>query len=384
MTDPRIQRLAHTMVHYSVSIQPGENVALLGDMTGLPLLHELYKEIILAGANCAFVPFDGVRNMSYAVVFADADMADFLLRNGNPSQLAWTPPMERWIRDESDATIIVRSSANTRRSSSIPPQVSADRSVSRRKYRQDLLRSAGGNPSGTPERWSVTLFPTEALAQEADMSLREFEDFAYRACFADQPDPIQSWRDLAARQQKYVDWLAGRKRIELHGPNIAMTLSIEGRTFINSTATHNMPSGEIFTGPVEESVNGWVRFSYPAIRDGRAVEGAALTFEQGKVVKASAQKNEDYLLAQLDSDPGARYLGEWAIGTNYGINRFIGNILFDEKIGGTIHMALGNSYEETGGKNKSAIHWDMLCDMRQDSEIIVDGGLLYKNGQFVI
>jgi aminopeptidase len=245
------------------------------------------------------------------------------------------------------------------------------------------MESGQAQAISTPERWSVTLFPTNGLAQEANMSLHEFEDFCYRACFADQPDPIQSWRDLTVRQQKYVDWLAGRKQIAVRGPNIDMTLSIEGRTFINSTATHNMPSGEIFTGPVEESVNGWVRFTYPAIRDGRAVEGVELTFEQGKVVKAAAKKNEDYLLAQLDSDPGARYLGEWAIGTNYGVDRFIGNILYDEKIGGTIHMALGNSYEETGGKNRSAIHWDMLCDMHQDSEIRVDGDLLYKNGEFV-
>ncbi len=381
MTDPRIQRLAHTIVHYSVSAQAGDSVALLGDVTGLPLIHEIYRELILAGANCAFIPFDGVRSLAYAVVFADADMADFLLRNGNPAQLAWVPPMERWIRDESDAMIIVRSTANTRRSASIPAQVSADRSINRQQARQ----KAPGAPSrDVPHRWSVTLFPTEALAQEADMSLLEFEEFLYHGCFADQPDPIQSWRDQAAQQQKYVDWLAGRKRIEVRGPNVEMSLSIEGRTFVNSTATHNMPSGEIFTGPVEESVNGWIRFSYPAIRDGRLVEGVALTFEQGKVVKATAQKHEDYLLAQLDADAGARYVGEWAIGTNYGITRFIGNILFDEKIGGTIHLALGNSYEETGGKNRSAIHWDMICDMRQDSEIVVDGDLLYKNGHFVI
>jgi aminopeptidase len=216
------------------------------------------------------------------------------------------------------------------------------------------------------------------------MSLEEFENFMYSACLVDQPDPIQAWREVERKQQKYVDWLKGRKHIQVRGSNIDMTLSIADRTFINSTATHNMPSGEIFTGPVEDSVNGWVRFNYPAINGGRQVDGIELNFENGKVIKATAKKNQEYLLSMLNTDPGASYLGEWAIGTNYGINRFTGNILFDEKIGGTIHMAVGRGYPETGSKNESAIHWDMICDMRQDSEIIVDGDLLYKNGQFVI
>jgi len=153
---------------------------------------------------------------------------------------------------------------------------------------------------------------------------------------------------------------------------------------VNSDGKHNMPSGEIFTGPVEDSVNGWVRFSYPAIRDGREVEGVELEFKDGKVVRASAEKNEDYLIRQLDTDAGARFLGEFAVGTNYQIQRFTKSILFDEKIGGTVHMAVGAGYPETGSKNKSSVHWDFICDMREDSEIIVDGELFYRNGQFQI
>jgi aminopeptidase len=214
------------------------------------------------------------------------------------------------------------------------------------------------------------------------MSLSEFEDFVYSATFADQPDPIQLWRNLEANQQKYVDWLKGKRDVHVVGPNCDLKLSIAERTFINSSGTHNMPSGEIFTGPVEDSVNGWVRFTYPAIRHGRSVEGVTLKFENGRIVDATATKNEEFLLSQLNIDAGARYLGEFAIGTNFGITRFTGNILFDEKIGGTIHMAAGRGYPETGSKNESAIHWDFICDMRTDSQIVVDGDLLYKDGQF--
>ena len=163
-----------------------------------------------------------------------------------------------------------------------------------------------------------------------------------------------------------------------------LTLSVEGRTFINSDGKHNMPSGEVFTGPVEDSANGWVRFTYPAVHGGREVEGIELAFEDGKVVKATAKKNEDYLLQMLDIDDGARYLGEFAIGTNFGIQKFTKNILFDEKIGGSFHMAVGAGYPDTGSQNKSAIHWDMICDMRDGGEIWVDGEQLYKDGAFVI
>jgi aminopeptidase len=170
----------------------------------------------------------------------------------------------------------------------------------------------------------------------------------------------------------------------LKGPNIDLSLSIKDRIFINADGKRNMPDGEIFTGPVEDSVNGWVRFSYPSIVGGRAVSGIELKFEGGKVVEAHAEQNDDLLQAQLNTDAGARYLGEFAIGTNFGIDRFTGNILYDEKIGGTIHMAVGASYPDTGGKNQSAVHWDMICDMRNDSEIYVDDELFYRNGEFKV
>jgi aminopeptidase len=380
MIDPRLARLAHTLVNYSTEVQPGDTVVIFGDVTGMPLIREAYKEVIRAGGHCMTMLTDGQRSLSDVVLGADSAMTDFFLRNANEEQMNWISPVEHWIVDEAKVTISIRAMPNTRQSASIDPKRASARSVSRRDVSKTRFeRSARGD-----QRWTITVFPNQAQAQEADMSLDEFEAFVYHATFCDQPDPIALWKKVENDQQKYVDWLKGRKDVQVRGPNVDLTLSIDGRTFINSTATHNMPSGEIFTGPVEDSVNGWVRFTYPAISGGRQIDGVELKFEDGKVVRATAKKNESFLLARLDSDPGARYLGEWAIGTNYGIDRFIGDILFDEKIGGTIHMALGRGYPQTGSKNESAIHWDMICDMRNDSEVVVDGDLLYKNGQFVV
>jgi aminopeptidase len=234
-------------------------------------------------------------------------------------------------------------------------------------------------------RWMSTQFPTPAYAMEADMGRHAYEDFFYRACHAlGTEDPVAYWESIKARQAEIIQRIEGHDQVTLKGPNVDLTLSIKERIFKNACGINNMPDGEIYTGPVEESLQGWVHYTYPAMYQGRIVEGIKLTFDQGRVVKAAASKDQDFLLRILDVDSGARYVGEFAIGTNYEINRFTKSILFDEKIGGSFHMALGASYPETGGKNKSMIHWDMICDLRQDSEIRVDGELIYQNGVFVI
>lgn len=364
MTDPRVTKLAQTIVGYSAAVQPGDKIHLSGEVSGLPLLREIYRECLAAGG----FPITHL---------TDETSVDYLLRQGTDAQLEFLSPLDVWRSEQADVSINVRASTNTRRLSSLDPQ----RDSVMMRARRGLSKIRGERTQANAHRWTLTQFPTEAYAQEADMSLEEYEDFVYHATFADQPDPVKCWNDLRDGQQKYVDWLVGRKDVVVRGPNIDLKLSIAGRTFVNSDGRRNMPSGEIFTGPVEDSVNGWVRFSYPALRSGRQVDGVELHFEAGKVIEASARKNQDFLLAQLDTDPGARFLGEFAIGTNYGINRFTGNILFDEKIGGTLHMAVGSGYPETGSKNQSAVHWDMICDMHE-GEIVVDGDVLYKNGQF--
>lgn len=216
------------------------------------------------------------------------------------------------------------------------------------------------------------------------MSLSDYEDFIYQATFADQVDPVQSWRNLHDEQERLVKWLTGKKTISIRGPQADLTLSVAGRRFINSDGDQNMPSGEVFTSPVEESVNGWAQFSYPAIYLGTTVEGVRLEFKDGEVVKASAEKNEEFLLKMLETDDGSRFLGELGIGTNYGITRFTKNILYDEKIGGTFHLALGNGFGEAGGENESSLHWDLIADATADTEMHADGELFYKDGRFVI
>jgi aminopeptidase len=232
-------------------------------------------------------------------------------------------------------------------------------------------------------KWCATVYPTHAGAQEADMSLREYQDFVYSAGMLDLPDPVAAWREEHTRQQRLIAWLAGKNHLTIQGKDVDLRLSLGGRSFLGASGKLNFPDGEIYTSPVEASADGWVRFAYPCIYDGREVIDVELWFEEGKIVKEKAAKGQEFLTALLDTDPGARYLGELGIGTNYHIPRFTKNMLFDEKLGGTIHLAVGGGFPEVGGKNESGVHWDMLCDMAQ-SEMRLDGELFYKDGKFVI
>lgn len=367
MADSRLERMADVLVNYSVAVQPGEWVALRGDAVTLPAMQAIFAAVLKAGGNPTLMLSDEAMTRSY-------------LRGANDDQLTWVNPMQKLTYEKVDTLINVLGSHNTRSMTGIDPKRLQQRQRANREL-SEIFRQRDGEGS---LKWTVTQYPTHADAQEANMSLEEYEDFVYGAMLLDQDDPVAEWRKLAAMQQKKIDWLKGKQQVTLHGPNIDLSLSVDGRVFINADGTKNFPDGEIFTGPVEDSVNGWVRFSYPSIVGGRAVSGIELRFENGKVVEASAEQNEDLLYAQLDADEGSRTLGEFAISTNFGIQQFTGNILFDEKIGGTVHMAIGSGYAETGSQNTSAVHWDMICDMRQDSTIRVDGDLFYENGAFVI
>ncbi len=367
MIDPRLEKLADILVNYCAAVRPGDWVRVQADLLALPLVHEVQRLILQAGGHPS-------------VHLSADELEESFLRVASDEQLAWIAPTEPVINDQIDVSIRIAATSNTRALTGIDPSKPRLFQNARRDLRRDhMQRAAAGNL-----RWVLTQYPCPAYAQEADMSLPEYERFVYAATFADQPDPVKCWRAVHDRQQRLVDWLKGKKQMVARGPNIDMTVSINGRTFINSDGRRNMPSGEIFTGPVEDSASGWVKFSYPAIRGGQSVEGVEFEFVAGKLVQARASKNQDYLLSQLDSDAGARYLGEFAVGTNYGIQRFTKSILYDEKIGGTLHMAVGAGYPETGSVNQSSIHWDFICDMRQDSEILVDGELFYKDGQFRI
>lgn len=365
MADPRIEKMAHLLANYCVAVQPGDKVLVNGTIPAMPLVIETYRQVVRAGGH----PM---------VMLRDDVFQEVMLKEGSDAQLEYIPEPYKQALETFDCTINVRGASNTRALSGVDPERQRLAQAATRELMQTFMaRSARGEL-----RWVSTMYPTNAHAQDADMSLAEFEEFVFGACHVDKDDPVAEWRQMSQMQQKLVDWLKGKDQVKVKGPNVDLTLSVAGRTFINSDGRKNMPSGEIFTGPVEESVNGWVRFTYPAVYQGREVQGVELRFEEGKVVAASAQKNEAYLLSVLDTDQGARYLGEFAIGANHGIDRFTRSILFDEKIGGTIHMALGNGYPETGSHNRSAVHWDMICDMRDGGKIWVDDELFYDSGQF--
>ncbi len=366
MNDPRVEKFADLLVDYSTRIQPGDRVIIEAGTAALPLVRALYARILeRGGVPAPLIRFPGEEAL--------------LLKHADDEVLARPPIFQQLAYETFEARIRIHSETNTRQLTNVPAE--------RQKLRQQAMApiiDAQMRRGATGEfKWVTTLFPTEAYAMEAENSLDDFADFVFRACHLQEDDPVAYWRQVQAEQQRYVDYLQGKDRVVLRGPNVDLSLSIRGRTFLNSCGIHNMPDGEIYTGPVEESVNGWVRFSYPTVYQGVLLEGVELTFSDGRVVQARADKNQDFLLRMLEVDPGARYLGEFAVGLNYEIDRFSRHILFDEKLGGSFHMALGAGYPETGSQNKSMIHWDMICGM-EDSEIEVDGEVIYRDGRFLI
>lgn len=365
--DPRMERWADTIVTWSTNVQPGESVAIVGSTAAEPLLRALYRAVLRHGGHPVFV---------LDLPGAEAD----LLALGNDAQLSWVGPVERYPAAVADVRIIVESETNTRALTSVSPERQAIRSRARRDLRMTGMKRAASGEA----RWSLTIYPTDAFAMDAGMSTDEFTDFLYRACCLDQEDPAAAWKALSLEQARLIDWLTPRREIHLTGPDTDLRLSVAGRRWINSDGKRNFPSGEIFTGPVEDSANGHVRFTFPVMTEGREVRDIRLRFADGLVVDAAAAAGEEFLISTLDTDPGARRLGEFAFGTNRAIQRFTGTILLDEKIGGTVHMAVGAGYPDSGSTNESAVHWDMICDLRQAGEVTVDGIPFLRGGQFLV
>lgn len=366
MADNRVAKFAEVLVDHSARIQPGDRVFIESTTEGLPLVEALHEAVLQRGGH----PYP---------LLEFAHQQELFFKHANDAQLNHVPIFTKLAYDEFESRIRIHSAINTRDLSSVDPAKQAKFG----KTTAPILEAQMRRGAAKQFKWVTTLYPTAAYAKEAGMTLKKYEDFVFSAVHADDADPVSHWKKVEKDQQRIVDHFTGHDKVSLRGPNVDLALSIKDRTFLNAAGRHNMPDGEFYTGPVENSVNGWVRYTYPAINNGRVVEGIELQFVDGKVFHARASKNEDFLLRMLDTDPGARYVGEFAIGTNFEINQFTGNILFDEKIGGSFHMALGAGYPETGSKNTSQIHWDMICDMRQDSEILLDGDVVYKNGKFV-
>ena len=367
MTSNRLRNFAKILVDFSADIQGGDRILIHGGVLAEELTEAVYRRVLERGGH------------PYTMLFP-SNMHEVLLRYGAEEQLVHTNQLMEYAYTHFESRIHIWSPANTEAASGTDPAKASLLG----KGLAPIMKTQFARGEKDEFKWVTTMIPTQAYAQQASMGFREYEDFFYGAIHADDEDPVAHWQGVKARQQSYVDALNGHEHIELKGPNVDLQLSTKDRTWINSFGKNNMPSGEVFTGPVENSVNGWVRFTYPTIQGGRIVEGVELHFEDGKVIKESAEKNEAFLKQMLAADEGARYVGEFAIGLNDEIDRFTGFILLDEKIGGSFHMALGRGYPETGNHNESAIHWDMICDMREDAEIKVDGEVFYKNGKFTI
>jgi aminopeptidase len=367
--DNRIQKIAQVLIAYSTAVKPGERVLIRSTSpAGEPLCQALYAEALRAGG----LPF------VYLHMSQENPIA--LGVTANSEQLSAVNPMLKLMYEEAEVVFRIEAEENTRDRSQYP----LDLQRARAQAHAALIDIQMKREAAQTLRRCTTQFPTFAYAQNAGMSLRQYEDFFYGACKLELEDPVGAWQAVYRSHERLIDWLRGKQHVRVRGDHIDLELSIAGRIFKNASGQANMPDGEIFTGPVEDSVNGWVRFTYPAYYRGNEVKGVELEFREGLVVSAKAESNGDYLIATLDVDPGARRLGEFAIGTNRDIREFTGSILFDEKIGGTVHMAVGQGYAETGSVNRSAVHWDMICDMRQGGEIIVDGDLFYEDGEFVI
>lgn len=365
MTDPRLEKLAKVLVEYSLELKPGDRLFVSASPAASGYVAAVYRQALRRGALVA------------AAIEAPG-LSEILLKEGSRKQIEFLPPETLCRAREYNAHLMLRAPENTRELSNCDPGKQAVSSRARRPW----VRLFYGREEKGLLRWSLSYPPTQALAMEADMSLAEFEDFYFRACLCHLPDPVAAWRATARRQQRLADFLSKKKEIRLIGPDTDLTVGVAGRKFVNCKGDRNMPDGEVFTSPVEDSAEGRVRFSYPVIYNGREVEDVRLVFRAGRVVEASAAKNEAFLHKMLDTDAGARRLGELAVGVNYGIDRFTKSILFDEKIGGTVHLALGMAFPIAGGRNRSAIHWDMICDLRRGGRLLADGRVIQENGRF--
>ncbi|MBU7016767.1 MAG: aminopeptidase [Theionarchaea archaeon] len=366
MTDARVERLADLVANYSVEVKEDQEVTINGSIDSRPLVAEIYKQVLLAGGYPT-------------VIFREDQLEDLRFRYGTDRQLEHIHPLTRYTIEKSNILIRIKGDRNPKHLAGVNPEKIA-KSTAPMIEIMDIMNE---RIKKGEFNWALVPYPTDALAQEASMSLLDYEDFVYRACFANKEDPKEEWKKISKIQEKVINYLEKKSELHCIGDDTDITFCIEGRKWVNSDGRKNLPDGEVFTGPLEDSAEGVIRFTYPAIYSGNEVEDIKLTFKKGQVVEAHAQKGEDFLHHMIHVDEGAQRVGEIAIGTNYEITRFTKDILFDEKIGGTIHMALGRGIQESGSENRSAIHWDMLKDMK-NGKIYADGEMFYENGAFLI
>ncbi len=367
MTDLPLQRMAQVLVRYSLGIKDDERLAIRAQPAAFPLIREVVRETIRSGGHPeVFIDVPGVK--------------EIILREGSDAQLAYVPASLRLVAAEYEAALDILSQEDSSESGEVDPaRIAIQNQAQREVLRSTLMRFT----HGTLHR-SLSIYPTSVYAHDAHMSLSEFEHFLFHACFLDEQDPVACWRELSRQQDRLIEWLVGKHSVHIVGRDTDLTFSIAGRVFLNDDGRGNFPGGEFFTGPVENSANGSIRYSFPSSYAGRSVGEVRLRFEDGVVVEAQTNQGQSHLEKILNFDEGARRLGEFAFGNNHNIDHATGNLLFDEKIKGTIHLALGAGFPATGSINQSMLHWDMVHDLRQGGEVRIDGQLFCKDGQFTI
>lgn len=365
MKDIRLNKLAKLLVNYSVKVKKGDFVLISCEDAAEPWMIEVAREAIKAGGHVE-------------TILESAELKNVMLNNSTEEQLLQDNYMRTKVMEKADVWLSAWGTINSKVNTGVDPDKIKCFTQGATSWRK-LYSSRMGNGS---LRWCGTQFPTQADAQEASMSLEQYEDFVYGAGLMDKDNPEEEWKKVSAKQERWVNYLNTKKEIHIVSEGTDIKVNVSGRKWINCDGRVNFPDGEIFTSPVDDDINGHITFSFPGIYVGKEIEGIKLEVKDGLVIKATASKGEELLHSLLKIDEGASRFGEVAIGTNYGIKNFTRNMLFDEKIGGTVHMAIGDSMAEAGGKNHSSLHWDMLCDMRNGGKIFADGELFYENGLF--
>jgi len=366
VSDRRVESLARVICEYSLRVEAGQLMLIEAPALAEPLVLEIVTRALEMGA------------LPRVRVAAEGSQLAFLSEAAE-EQLTTLLPSAMPEMAAIDLRVAIHSAWNTRELSGVDPAKMA----AVREARAPLMELYMRRSAARELRWCVTAYPCEAFAQDADMSLAAYEDFVYRAGWLHLPDPVAAWRGFAEKLRAIADRLSGVRTLRVLAEDTDLTVGVAGRTWVPCNGERNFPDGEVFTGPIETETTGDVRFSFPAIFSGREVEDVRLRFDGGRVVRSEAAAGQELLRQMLAIDDGASILGEFAIGTNYGVQGFSKQILFDEKIGGTCHMAVGAGYPETGSTNHSGLHWDMVCDLRSGGEIHADGELIYRDGRFL-
>ncbi len=366
MVDVRVSKLAKLVVKYSTEVRDGDEVVIYSRPIATPLAREIFRETLKAGGNPLLILSDDVAE-------------EIFFKEASEKQLKHVSPIRKAIVEKATVIISIYSENNLRMLNTIDPEKLRIAATAR----TEIIRILREREAKGELRWVLVPYPSPAMAQEAGMSTLDFEDFVYKACYADSEDPVTAWKKIHEEQERYVKFLNKVKELHFIGPGTDLVVHVEGRKWINADGKKNLPDGEVFTSPIEDSANGVVVFTYPVLYQGVEIRNVKLKFKDGVVVEADASEGKEFLRKILETDEGAKKLGEVAFGTNYNVKKFTRQILFDEKIGGTIHLALGMGFPETGGKNFSVIHIDMIKDMKE-GKVFADGELIYENGKFLI